>query len=181
MPDRVCRVMRPEEWPAARATCVDAFGGDESIGTLLDLLRASWAWEDDLAFVACRGDDVVGCVFFSHAFVDAPDRVVGVLVLSPLGVRRDLHRQGIGSTLTRAALEHLSVRPEPLVFLEGVPSFYPRLGFVSASAMGFTPPSTRIPDAAFMAFALPSYEPSIRGALVYADVFWRADAVGLRP
>ena len=181
MQDLVCRVMRPDEWPAARATCVDAFGDDESIGVLLDLLRASWAWEDELAFVACRGDEVVAFVTFSHAFVDAPDRVVDVLVLSPLGVRRDMHRQGIGSTLVRVALEALSSRSEPVVFLEGVPSFYPRLGFRSASAMGFTPPSTRIPDPAFMAYPLPSYDPSVRGALVYADVFWRADAVGLRP
>jgi putative acetyltransferase len=46
--------------------------------------------------------------------------------------------------------------------------------------MGFTPPSGRIPDAAFMAYPLPGYDPALRGALVYADVFWRADAVGLR-
>ena len=41
-------------------------------------------------------------------------------------------------------------------------------------------PSTRITDAAFMAYPLPAHDPSLRGALVYADVFWRADAVGLR-
>lgn len=26
----------------------------------------------------------------------------------------------------------------------------------------------------------PRFDPSLRGALVYADAFWRADAVGLR-
>jgi putative acetyltransferase len=77
-------------------------------------------------------------------------------------------------------LDALRNQPEPLVFLEGVPAYYPRLGFRSASSLGFTPPSTRIPDAAVMAYPLPAYDPSLRGALVYADVFWRADAVGLR-
>jgi putative acetyltransferase len=46
--------------------------------------------------------------------------------------------------------------------------------------MGFTAPSVRIPRRAFMAFPLRSYDPSLRGALVYPDAFWRADAVGLR-
>jgi putative acetyltransferase len=180
MAELAVRVMRPEEWTVARAVSVEAFGGDESIGVLLDVLRESWAWDDDLAFVATRDDEVVGFVLFTSAFVDAPDRVVDVLVLSPLAVRSDLQRQGIGSSLVTHALGSLASRPEALVFLEGVPAFYPRLGFRSASSLGFTAPSTRIPDAAFMAYPLPAYDPSVRGALVYADAFWRADAVGLR-
>ena len=31
-----------------------------------------------------------------------------------------------------------------------------------------------------MVYPLPSYEPTVRGNLVYADAFWRADAAGLR-
>lgn len=181
--DVAVRVMRADEWPAARAVCLDAFDGDPSIGELLDLQRAAWSWRDDLAFVAILPDGSVGAfVLFTPSFVDAPDRVVDVLVLSPVGVRPDLQRSGIGRTLILAALDELARREPavPLVFLEGIPSYYPKLGFQRASALGFTPPSTRIPDAAFMVFPLPSYEPSMRGALAYADVFWRADAVGLR-
>ena len=147
---------------------------------LLDLQRSSWSWSDELAFVADLDGDVVAMVLFTPGFVDAADRVVDVLVLSPVAVRPDLQRRGIGGRLITDALAMLASRAEPVVFLEGHPSYYPRLGFRSASAMGFTPPSTRIPDAAFMAFPLPSYDPSLRGALAYADVFWRADAVGLR-
>jgi putative acetyltransferase len=103
-------------------------------------------------------------------------------VLSPVGVRPDLQRTGVGDALIRHALATIvATRPEPLVFLEGIPSYYPRFGFRLAAAMGFTAPSVRIPDRAFMAYPLPSYEPTVRGALVYPDVFWRADAVGLRP
>lgn len=173
------RLMRPDEWPVARAVCIAAFD-DPGIPVLLDLQRSSWSWRDELAFVADLDGDVVAMVLFTPAFVDAADRVVDVLVLSPVGVRPDLQRSGIGGRLITEALAHLASRPEPVVFLEGHPSYYPRLGFRSASAMGFTPPSTRIPDAAFMAYPLPAYDPSLRGALVYADVFWRADAVGLR-
>jgi putative acetyltransferase len=182
--DVAVRVMRADEWPAARAVCIAAFDDDPTIGELLDLQRSSWSWRDDLAFVAVLDDGAIGgFVLFTPAFVDAADRVVDVLVLSPVGVRPDLHRSGVGRRLILDALADLGERPDavPLVFLEGIPSYYPKLGFRSASAMGFTPPSTRIPDAAFMAYPLPGYDPSLRGALVYPDVFWRADAVGLRP
>ena len=179
--DLSVRVMRADEWADTRAVCVAAFDNDPSIGELLDVLRASWSWHDDLAFVVLRDNEIVAMVLFSSAFVDAPDRIVPVLVLSPVGVRPDLQRQGIGDALIRHALAALATRPEPLVFLEGIPSYYPRFGFRLAGEMGFTAPSVRIPHRAFMAYPLPNYEPSLRGALVYPDAFWRADAVGLRP
>ena len=53
-------------------------------------------------------------------------------------------------------------------------------GFVAALPLGFTAPSVRIPDRAFQAWLTPAYRPDLNGALVYPDVFWRRDAVGLR-
>lgn len=173
--------MEPSEWPAARAVCLAAFEGDPAIGLLLDTLRGSWGWRDELAYVAVDAGEVVGMVLFTPCFVDAADRVVGVLVLSPVGVAPQRQGEGIGQKLIRVALDDLAAtRREPAVFLEGHPGFYPRLGFRLAADLGFTAPSTRIPRAAFMVYPLPAYEPSLRGALVYADAFWRADAVGLR-
>jgi putative acetyltransferase len=176
------RVMRPDEWSQARAVNVAAFGDDPTIGALLDALRESWSWEDELSFVAVRNDEVVGHVVFSHAFLDAPSRIVDVLVLSPVGVRPDLQRAGIGGELITEALRTLAAtRPEPLVFLEGHPGYYPRLGFRPGHEFGFTAPSVRIPAAAFMVYPLPAYDPTtMTGALAYPDVFWRQDAVGLR-
>lgn len=173
------RRMRSDEWDTARSVSVDAFD-DPHIGELLDALRASWAWEPELSFVALVDDEIVGHVVFTHAILDAPDRLVDVLVLSPLGVRRDRQLGGVGSALVRGALEHVVTRPEPLVFLEGSPRYYPRFGFRPGHELGFTSPSVRIPAAAFQVLPLPAFEPSMRGALVYPDVFWRLDAVGLR-
>ncbi|MGB8860886.1 MAG: N-acetyltransferase [Ilumatobacteraceae bacterium] len=179
--DLSIRVMRPEEWAAARAVTVDAFGDDPTIGELLDGLRSSWSWEDDLSFVALRGSEIVGHVVFSHAFLDAPERIVDVLVLGPVGVRSDRQREGVGTALITEALRILSAhRPEPLVFLEGHPSYYPRFGFRQGHELGFVAPSLRIPQAAFMVYCLPAYQPWMRGTLVYPDVFWQQDAVGLR-
>jgi putative acetyltransferase len=46
--------------------------------------------------------------------------------------------------------------------------------------LGFTAPSVRIPNAAFQVVTLPSYQPWMTGALVYAEQFWALDCVGLR-
>lgn len=176
----VVRTMRPEEFEQVRDLAVDAFDGDPKIARLLHQLRSSWAWEDELSFVAELDGSVVGQVLYSHAILDAPRRLVDVLVLSPVGVRPDLQRRSIGTALITHSLRTLAERTEPLVFLEGHPSYYPRFGFRVGSSMGFTSPSSRIPDPAFMVYRLPSYETWMTGALVYPDAFWREDAVGLR-
>jgi putative acetyltransferase len=176
----IVRVMDPAEFDAVRALSIAAFGGDPAIGPLLDLLRDSWAWDDDLSFVAERAGELVGHVLYTHAFLDAPPRLVDVLLLSPIGVRPDRQRQGIGGALITRSLDVIRERREPLVFLEGHPTYYPRFGFEPAADRDFVAPSRRIPRPAFMVYPLPGYEPWMTGTLVYPDAFWRADAVGLR-
>ena len=176
----VVRRMSADEYPALREVSVAAFDGDPQIGTLLDTLRRSWAWEDELSFVAVRDGEIIGHVLYTHAYVDAPDRLVDVLVLAPLGVHPDAQQRGIGELLVTGSLRQLANRPEPLVFVEGHPRYYPRFGFRRASELGFTPPSVRSPDDAFMVLPLAGYEPGMTGALVYPDAFWRTDSVGLR-
>jgi putative acetyltransferase len=171
--------MQSDEFDAMRALSVQAFE-DPSIGVLLDGLRGSWSWIDELSFVAERDGEIIAQVLYSHAILDAPDRLVEVLLLSPVGVRPDLQGQGIGSQLIRETLELVEARPEPLVFLEGSPAYYPRFGFVPAGELGFLKPSLRIPDAAFMVRPQPRADTDLSGQLVYPDVFWRTDSVGLR-
>ncbi len=179
MGEVVVRPLADGEWDAMRDVGVRAFG-DETIGGLLDELRASWAWIPELAFVAELDGRIVGQVLYTTAILDAPDRLIDVLVLSPLGVLPELHGQGIGDALVRQSLARLDGRPEPYVFLEGSPRYYPRFGFRPGGDFGVRKPSDRIPDAAFQTIPLATHEPSMTGTLVYPDVFWRLDAVGLR-
>jgi putative acetyltransferase len=172
--------MKPDELAVVRRMSMTAFGEDEQIGRLLDLLRESWAWEDQLSFVAIDDNQIVGHVLYTHAFLDAPPRLQDVLVLSPVGVIPERQRQGIGSALIRHSLGIIERRTEPVVFLEGIPTYYPRFGFRPAAELGFTSPSVRTPPPAFMAYLLPAYETWMTGTVVYADAFWRADSVGLR-
>jgi putative acetyltransferase len=176
----VIRTETTADLAAVRDVVRDAFGGDE-VPALLDGLRESAAWLG-LSFVAEVGGEIVGHVAYTRGWVDTPEGpVVDVLVLSPLSVRPDRQRAGIGSMLIRESLGRLADRQEPVVFLEGDPGYYVQHGFVPGGSLGFTRPSVHIPEPAFQARTLPRYDASLRGALVYADVFWRHRAVGLRP
>ena len=179
MNDLAFRLERPDEVEAVDAMVIAAFGEDKLRGLLRDL-RGSDAWIDGLSFVTELDGEVVGHVLFTRSLLDAPSRLVDVLVLSPLAVRTDVQGRGIGSALVRHALAEVRERPEPLVFLEGSPRYYPRFGFVPGGDLGFRKPSLRIPDPAFQVVTQPTYEPWMTGTLVYAEAFWRNDSVGLR-
>lgn len=110
----------------------------------------------------------------------SPRELVKAPVLSPIAVLPERHGQGIGSALIRRGLELLDERGEPLVFLEGDPGFYSKVGFKAGGDLGFRKPSLRIPDAAFQVRLLPAYQDWMTGTLVYSQTFWDHDSVGLR-
>jgi putative acetyltransferase len=173
------RPEQPRDVDAIRDVAVSAFGLPV-IGELVDRLRASPDWIDGLSFVAERGGRIIGHVLFTRSLLDAPQRLVDVLVLSPVSVMPAEQRRGIGSLLIKHGLEAVRGRQEPLVFLEGSPTYYARFGFVAAGPLGFRRPSLRIPEPAFQVVRLPGYEPWMTGTLVYSRVFWDLDCVGLR-
>jgi putative acetyltransferase len=94
-----------------------------------------------------------------------------VLILTPMAVRPDRQREGIGKTVVRAALAAADARGEPLVLVEGVPSYYPQFGFRSAGELGFGRRDARIPEAAWMALPLTAWDPAVAAPVVYPDFF----------
>lgn len=179
MQDLIVRQMLLGEYEQMRAISVAAFD-DPTIGDLLDALRSSWVWQDELSFVAEREGEIVGQVLLTQAILDAPKELIRVMVLSPVGIRPDLHGSGIGTALINSSLETIAGRAEPAVFLEGNPAYYERFGFVAAGGLGFRKPSLRIPEAAFQVRPQPAWVPELSGTLVYPDAFWLTDSVGLR-
>jgi predicted N-acetyltransferase YhbS len=88
---------------------------DEAVVRIVDDLRRS---EDAvISMVAEHGADIVGHVLFSE--LQAPMRA---LTLSPLGVRRDFQRAGVGSALVHKGLERARQDGWQAVFVLGSPA-----------------------------------------------------------
>jgi putative acetyltransferase len=176
----VIRPQRDGECEAVHEVVQAAFD-DVVVADLVDALQADEAGRKGASLVAVSsGERVVGHVQLSRSWLDAPSKLVEVLVLSPLAVAPDRQGEGIGGALVRAAIEAAEGLGAPLLFLEGSPRYYPRFGFVPGGPLGFNRPSVRIPDAAFQVIRLSGWETWMTGQLVYSEIFWRHDAVGLR-
>ena len=158
---------RPEDARQILAVIEAAFE-DRSVAEFAEAIRVSAGYVADLSFVADDGGAVVGHTMLSRVgLVGHAD----VLVLTPMAVRPDRQGQGIGATLVKTALDAADEQGEPLVLVEGIPAYYPRFGFRSATALGLLRPDPRIPDAAWMAIPLRTYDPGLRGRVVYPPFF----------
>ncbi len=169
----------PSDADTVHALITAAFE-DETVTRLKETLLASPAGRDGLSFVAEVHGEVAAHVLYTRNVLDAPRRLVDVLVLSPVSVHPDHQGRGVGTELIRRSLDSLADSGFPLVFLEGSPGYYARLGFVPGGDLGFRKPSLRIPDAAFQVHPLPSRQAWMTGTLVYDQLFWQLDCVGLR-
>lgn len=177
----ILRRQNAADHAVVRDVVSSAFGdrGRDVVG-LLDMLDASGHSRISLVAEDARDGSIAGHVQLSHSWLDAQERLVDVLVLSPLSVRPDLQGVGVGTTLVAAAIEAATAFGAPALFLEGPPAYYATRGFTRGVAHGFTRPSVRIPEAAFQVAKLLAHEEWMTGALVYCDAFWATDSVGLR-
>jgi putative acetyltransferase len=171
----------PADRDAVRDVNRAAFvGHPEHVVGLVEALRDLISDDRGVSLVAVEDDMVIGHAMFTPSLLDAPRALVMVQVLSPLAVLPEAQRRGVGSALVRRGVEIVAGQGAPIVFLEGDPAYYSRLGFVAAASLGYRRPSLRIPEPAFQAMNLPAHELWMTGTLVYSHLFWDHDAVGLR-
>ena len=153
----VIREERPADAPGVRRLHESAFG-QPGEADLVDTLRASCS--NVLSLVALDGDKVVGHVLFSPVTVSGT--TVAGMGLAPVAVLPGWQGRGIGSRLVRRGLAALRERGCPFVVVLGHPEYYPRFGFVPASARGLLSQWEGVPDGAF--FVLVLDEGVMRGA-----------------
>lgn len=135
------RQVGAQDRDATRQVVHDAFGPDNSEHTaaFLDALRADgcilceWLAED--------ASGPVGHIAFSRVWLEeAGGNRLPAAMLTPLAVRPDRQRRGVGSRLMDHALRELEGNGETLFFVLGHPNYYPRVGFRSASEVGILSP-----------------------------------------
>ena len=121
-----------------------------------------------------QGDGrVVGHVAVSRVTL-ADDQVAGWYGLGPISVLPEHQRQGIGSSLMRAALSELRERGAAGCVLVGDPAYYRRFGFGPAAPLVFP----GVPPVYFQAVAFGGEVPA--GIVQYHSAF-DARAVDERP
>jgi putative acetyltransferase len=169
----VGRSARGDDADGIVVVLVEAFEPDDRPAALVRALRASSAHLPELELVAERGGLVVGHVVLSRAHVvDATQARRPVVALSPLSVRVAVQRTGIGGALVREALSRADALGEPLVTVEGHPSYYPRFGFGLARELGVTMALPNwAPSEAAMARVRPGTEQWPQGRLEYHAAF----------
>jgi putative acetyltransferase len=166
----------PEDAAAIAALQLAAFD-DPQIPPLIEAIRRSPGWIPELALVAEDDDRIRGHIILSGtALVSAAGDELPILMLSPLGVAPDVQNRGIGTALTRAALEIAdATRPEPLTIVQGHPDYYPRFGFVRGREVGVLPPHhLGSIDRAWMVRRRPGAA-AITGRVVYPAAFVELD------
>ncbi|MGW6569584.1 bifunctional class I SAM-dependent methyltransferase/N-acetyltransferase [Streptomyces sp. NPDC054975] len=135
---------------------------------LVDALRTdAGAWLPGLSYVAEAPDGSVA----AHALITRC-QVDGVpaAALAPVAVAPRYQRQGAGEAVVRAVLDAARLRGERLVLVLGHPEYYPRFGFVRASAYGIRP-SFDVPDEAMRALVLDDSGPVPSGTIRYPAAF----------
>jgi putative acetyltransferase len=166
----VIRVAIEADWATIPEIHRAAFGdeGDE-VARLTAELRASQWYEPELSLVAEEGGAVVGHVMNTWSWLEGGSP--RLLQLSPLGVLPEHQQRGHGSALVRASLAAARARGEPLVLVEGNPSYYGRFGFVRADELGLLPPPEALYDWAFQVAVLEPEAEVPQGRVVYSEPF----------
>lgn len=105
--------------------------GSPGEAKLVDALRPIAS--PQISLVAALDGDVVGHIFFSPVEVGSGPRAIA---LAPVAVAPEQQNRGIGSLLVREGLERCREIDEPLVFVLGHTTYYPRFGFRVAHEHG---------------------------------------------
>jgi putative acetyltransferase len=163
-----------EDHDAIRHIVAAAFGS-EGEAELVERVRSSPEYVNDMALVAEVDGEIVGHVMVSNAVLRSNDSERRISMLSPLAVRPDRQKAGIGHSLVSAALAVADERGEPLVVLEGSPAYYGRFGFEHSITYGIEIhlPDWAPPEAAQVK-RLRSFDPNdatLRGKVVYPPAF----------
>ena len=165
----IVRAEGPEDHDTIRRIVDEAFG-DTITSEIVDGIRASDRFVPELSLVAVSEGQSLGHVISSY--VDVVPGRSRVLQVGPLAVVPSHQRQGIGTALMQETIRIADELAEPLLLIEGSPTYYGRFGFTRADAVGIEPPPEAHGPQYFMIRPLGAYDSTLRGRAVYpAETF----------
>jgi len=157
----------PYVFQGVKAAFADAEHTDHDEHHLVERLRKSEAFIPELSLVATADGSIVGHILYTKIHIG--DTVA--LALAPLSVIPEMQGKGIGSELIHAGHHAARALGYTCCVVLGHADYYPRFGYVPASAYGIHPPFD-VPDANFMAINLQDEPLQISGVVQYARAFF---------
>jgi putative acetyltransferase len=165
------RPEHPDDFDAIEAVVADAFDSAQHAQLVRDI-RSSEGYWSRAALVAIVDNAVVGHIMISRAELSDGGQSSDVAMLSPLAVSPAHRRQGLGDALVRAACSIVDEHSEPMVLLQGNPTYYGRFGFVPSAEHGIT---MDLPDwapiEAAQVLRLTAWTEDFRGRLILPPAF----------
>ena len=160
----IVRAETPDDHDTIRQVVDEAFS-DTITSKIVDGIRGSDRFVPDLSLVAVSQGQSLGHVISSY--VDLVPGTRRVLQVGPLAVVPAHQRRGIGSALMHETIRVAEDMGEPLLLIEGSPTYYGRFGFTRADEQGIEPPPEAHGPQFFMLRRLRAYDPTLRGRAVY--------------
>src|SRR6476661_6346575 len=108
----------------------------DEVALFVERIRESEQFIPELALVAEDSSGVIAHVMLSWVGIEGGSRS-RILNLTPMSVRPDRQRVGVGTRLIWDALGRAEEAGEAAVMVEGIVAYYPRFGFEPAIALGF--------------------------------------------
>ena len=113
-------------------------GENQSIADLACRLMSHESTPETVSLVADDGGDLSGHVAFSPVFRKDDGRPCGY-ILSPLAVRPDKQRKGVGRALIKSGIDESKRLGTAMILVYGDPEYYARFGFDADVANNFIP------------------------------------------
>ena len=160
------RAEQPGDYQRVHEIIALAFGKEDE-AVLVDRLRGNV--DPEISLVAVQGDEIVGHIYFSPVRVgDASRRAIA---LAPVAVDPGCQQKAVGSKLCRRGLEECRNLGEPVVFVLGHPTYYPRFGFEPAWPRGLYYKNEGFDPAFFVAELEPDALEGFEGEVRYRPEF----------
>ncbi|MCM1124482.1 MAG: GNAT family N-acetyltransferase [Eubacterium sp.] len=145
--DIVIRTEEPCEYHQTEAMTLRAFWNKHHLGCdehlLVHKLRQSDVYLPELSRVAAVGDEIVGVICYSKAWLkreekEGVERVKEILLFGPLCVAPEWQGCGVGGLLLEETLVLARKAGYEGVIIFGEPDYYPRHGFRTCDHFGIT-------------------------------------------
>jgi len=128
----ICEADQSDTVDLFKRVFADAQGADagEALERLVTQLIEQSETDKVVGFGAFENSAIVGSIYFSQLAFDDPRRV---MMLSPVAVRTEKQRSGVGQALIREGLSQLKAQGVDLVVTYGDPAYYGKFGFIPLS------------------------------------------------